>query len=96
MLGMLTSSMPVLPPSNKKSCWGFWVDHILKQKNLGLHKAALLSASTGSVVASSGFSLSDQDVRVSTTFVELVEISITSCLLGLSRCERVIEHEQSS
>ena len=68
MLGMLTSSIPVLPPSSKKSCWGYWVDHILKQSNLGIRKAALLSASTGSVVASSGFSLSDKDVAVSVLF----------------------------
>ncbi|ELU18527.1 hypothetical protein CAPTEDRAFT_188369 [Capitella teleta] len=63
MLGLLTSSMPVLPAaSSQKSCWGFWVDHILKQKQLGFRKAALLNASTGAVVASSGFSLSDKDV----------------------------------
>lgn len=72
MLGLLTSSMPVLPAaSSQKSCWGFWVDHILKQKQLGFRKAALLNASTGAVVASSGFSLSDKDVAVGVLEIQI-------------------------
>ena len=55
--------------ATSQSCWSFWIDHILKQRDtLGMKKAAFISASTGAVMASSNdWRFSSSDIASLTT-----------------------------